>query len=611
MDSDDDEELRQAVALSLQDQTDTSSHTYVSTSNVELGQQVIDLTEADEAINSAEDEELQLAIALSKQDDITPPLHEPSTASNKTRNEDEPSILHTPTDPTKGEKASVEPIIQPPVNLMGIEVLSETENRSAGSSKSSLNSGLSILGIDRKKQEQERLERLEQRKRRAISPPPLQRATKIRAGDHQSTTILNNPFVSSSFQANLVANDGSNDIQYPFGTVKKTWAFGHPRESDIKIEEILQKSKLQLAVLSSFQWDVEWLLRKINTNQTKMIFVMGAKEEETMVFLIDLPRLTDKVIIDEQKVPGSMLFKDELIHFIEAMGLQKEVINSIHNFDFSKTKNIAFIHSIGGSHFGDSIKRTGYCGLGSAIGALGLQTKNPLDVDFITASVGSLNDDFLSAIYLACQGENGLTEFESKNQKTVNRRGAKSSTKEAQGAVKEQLRNHFRIYFPSEETVMRSTGGPRNGGTICFQSKWFDSPSFPRDLMKDCVSTRQGLLMHNKIMFARPHNSIGTFKKAGYLAWAYIGSANLSESAWGKLVKDRTTKGPKLNLRNWECGVLIPVLEKGEGNEKDLGLRTGGHNALSLEVFSGSVPVPMIIPAADYDGRRPWFYAEH
>ena len=82
-------------------------------------------------------------------------------------------------------------------------------------------------------------------------------------------------------------------------------------------------------------------------------------------------------------------------------------------------------------------------------------------------------------------------------------------------------------------------------------------------------------------------------------SWAYIGSANCSESAWGKLFKDRATKSPKLNCRNWECGVLFPLplaakMEKQEG----------------LACFEGSVPVPMQYPGEAYGSRKPWFYSE-
>ena len=66
------------------------------------------------------------------------------------------------------------------------------------------------------------------------------------------------------------------------GTVRKTWAFGHERNgNDIKVEEVLQKDDLRLAVLSSFQWDIDWLLAKINTRSTNVTLVMQAKDEAT------------------------------------------------------------------------------------------------------------------------------------------------------------------------------------------------------------------------------------------------------------------------------------------------------------------------------------------
>ncbi len=39
-------------------------------------------------------------------------------------------------------------------------------------------------------------------------------------------------------------------------------------------------------------------------------------------------------------------FGKELIHFLEAMGLQRDIVLSLYNFDFSETKSLAFIHSM-------------------------------------------------------------------------------------------------------------------------------------------------------------------------------------------------------------------------------------------------------------------------
>jgi hypothetical protein len=74
-------------------------------------------------------------------------------------------------------------------------------------------------------------------------------------------------------------------------------------------------------------------------------------------------------------------------------------------------------------------------------------------------------------------------------------------------------------------------------------------------------------------------------------------------------VKDNTTKRPKINIRNWECGVVIPVPSPMLSAD-----RHTDHEALAdelgMSVFDGTLPVPMIVPGEEYRGRRPWFYSE-
>jgi hypothetical protein len=86
----------------------------------------------------------------------------------------------------------------------------------------------------------------------------------------------------------------------------------------------------------------------------------------------------------------------------------------------------------------------------------------------------------------------------------------------------------------------------------------------------------------------------------------------------GKLVYDRTNKSPKLNCRNWECGVLIPVdMPKPEGRTL-----SGDDPIIAMPLpfemaFEGkgggvSIPVPMKIPGQRLvdTGKSPWFFAE-
>ncbi|KAF3059935.1 Tyrosyl-DNA phosphodiesterase 1 [Daldinia childiae] len=499
-------------------------------------------------------------------------------------------------------------------------------------------SSFTTLGLDRKKMEEERLARLGKRKA-PDSEPESQNRRQRQKLDTEST---------------VTANPAKSELHlpYPKGIVKKTWAKGFPRKDDIKIEEVLQEDELELAVISSFQWDERWMLSKIDYRKTKIVCIAFATNEaqqeemkanippgtaikfcfppmmpsgnmhsklqllkyprylrvvvpsgnlvpydwgetgviENMVFLIDLPRLGD---------PGSRLssklglFGEELCYFLRAQGLEESLVSSLKNYDFSEADRYRFVHTIGGSHVDDKWKQTGYCGLGRAVTSLGLNTTEDIEIDFLASSLGSLKMDLISAIYYSAQGDDGMKEYGIRN--------AQGRKSKAPMQAKPDLKNKFRIYFPSCETVVQSRGGKNAAGTICVQSKWWDSATFPRELIHDCKSVRSGLLIHSKLMLVR-HSNSGKSKAA----FAYVGSANLSESAWGRLAKERGTSNPKLTCRNWECGVIVPISPQDPSEN--------GSRPSSVSDFNSTIPVPMNIPGeayGDIKSKPPWLFLEN
>lgn len=222
---------------------------------------------------------------------------------------------------------------------------------------------------------------------------------------------------------------------------------------------------------------------------------------ENMVFLIDLPRLPEGQRTAAEEMT---FFATELIYFLEAMGLERSIIDSMYNFDFTATKDLAFVHTLGGVHSRESWQRTGYCGLGRAVKRLGLATDTRLHIDFVTSSIGSLNDDFLAMLYLGAQGDNGLKEYNWRNPAVASRKKmTPQEDSQVTQALRERLQSHlrhdFHVYYPTQETVRNSTAG--SAGTICFNSKWYNSPNFPREILRDCKSVRPGMLMHNKVSF--------------------------------------------------------------------------------------------------------------
>jgi hypothetical protein len=454
----------------------------------------------------------------------------------------------------------------------------------------------------------------------------------------------------------------SGNIRYPQGVVKKTWAFGHERTgNDIKIEEVLESQTLKTAVLSAFQWDMDWLFSKVRVDQTKCIFVMQAKEQsmkdqmleetkdmrhflrlcfpsmdglincmhsklmllfhpnklriaiptanllnfdwgesgvmENSVWLIDLPRLADKSSTTDDLTD----FGKELMYFVGKQGIPQDAIDGVLNFDFSATKDFAFVHTVGGMLYGDEAERTGLPGLAQAVRRHSLTTADP-EIDFAASSMGSLKDEFLKNVHAAASGGNMVERAEAATSR------AKSSffqPKTPTANPTHSIRDKIRLYFPTNETVTSSTAG--GAGTICLNRKWYEDMSFPRRCFRDYISTRPGLLSHNKILYARGvQKSDGdeqptTTKK---IAWAYVGSANMSESAWGKLVYDRKEKKWKLNCKNWECGVLLPVSTNGAGTE------AGNDGIVDMEVFKNVAEPPFMYPGVEYGDSEPWYFME-
>lgn len=460
-------------------------------------------------------------------------------------------------------------------------------------------------------------------------------------------------------------------LEYPHGTIKMTWAFGYPRNNDIKIEEVLRNSDLKVALLSSWQIDMDWIMAKINLQQTKLILAYGERDEmrqadhrnaskdwgkslrlcfppmgkglydcmhsklmllfypnflrvvvpsanlvkydwgetgvmQNSVFLIDLPRLAG----EKTGAKNSTLtpFASELQHFVNAMGVDENVTDpsqqlrtGLLNFDFTNTKHIAFVHSTGQTYWGtDNVQLTGYSQLAKSVRDLGLETKlnEPVQVDYAASSIGANTVDRLELMYRALQGLPSITPTSGPMKGTVHELGAPSKP----------LGDRFRIYYPSADTVQSSRGGPENGGTLFFSDKFDKTTKFPVSTLRDCISTREGLLSHCKLILVRTPRG----------AFVYTGSANLSQSAWGKMTWDREKKKPKLLCANWECGVLMRARKSDDKVQEDVDTQSedGGEAAkmtldqdgvVPLDSFKDILDIPFKIPARQYGtGLTPW-----
>ncbi|KAI5299540.1 hypothetical protein KEM55_002030, partial [Ascosphaera atra] len=354
-----------------------------------------------------------------------------------------------------------------------------------------------ILGLDRKKMEAERLARLT--KKRLLdesSLPAAKRKAPVNPNLGSSKSSQTEGVSSLAAQA-----PKPKGLQYPNGTVKKTHVRGFSRSGDdITIEEVFQKDDdLELAVLSSFQWNMDWLFAKFdieNIAKTRFLLIIGAKDElqrtalqedtasiknlrllfppmesqvrimhsklmllfhkeylrivvpsanlvpydwgetgsmENIVFLIDLPKRT-------AEKAQETTFQQDLICFLRAQTFPEQLIDKLCLFDFAATSHLGFVHTIGGQHKENAWEKTGFCGLGRVVQSLQLQTNQPLELDYVTASVGSLKENFLRSMYLAAQGSDGLTALALRSKKYVSSKFGL----EVKGDEGSEWKDHFR-----------------------------------------------------------------------------------------------------------------------------------------------------------------------
>ncbi|KAK6952743.1 hypothetical protein Daesc_005037 [Daldinia eschscholtzii] len=414
-------------------------------------------------------------------------------------------------------------------------------------------SGLAALGLDRKKMEEERLARL--RKRKAAEPEPESR-------DRRQRQKLDTEFVVGP------ATESGVHLPYPKGTVKKTWAKGFPRKDDIKIEEVLQKDELELAVISSFQWDEQWMLSKIDYKKTKIVCIAFASNEAQIIVTSQQEEMkanvpsgaTIKFCFPPMMPTGNMHSKLQLLKFPSYLRVVVPSGNLVP-YDWGETgviENIVFLIDLP-------------------------RVDNPKSAT--STKLGLFAEEL--CYFLRAQGlEESLV----------------SSLKNYDFSEADRYRFVHTIGGSHDIVGLVELRGGRNAaGTICVQSKWWDSASFPRELIRDCKSVRSGLLIHSKLMLVC-HSDSNESKPA----FAYLGSANVSESAWGRLVKERGTGNLKLTCRNWECGVIVPI------SPRDLA--EDGSRPSSVSDFYGTIPVPMSIPGeayGDIKSRRPWLFLEN
>ncbi|KAL7334984.1 hypothetical protein PS15p_200532 [Mucor circinelloides] len=268
------------------------------------------------------------------------------------------------------------------------------------------------------------------------------------------------------------------------------------------------------------------------------------EELENVVFIQDFPK------VDQPYKSISLLprFARDICDLLDHMQVPTSVKDELLNYNFDNAK-AHIIASVSGVFEGETeYRKYGHTRLADIVqgivgSACNSKEKMP-KVEMQTSSLGSLSLLYLNELYRSFCGIPACTDGKATPIVTP--------------------KNQFppiSVIYPSLDTVESSKLGPPGAGTICLSTSTWRKDTFPKQVMCDAISQRQGTLMHSKYIIATLPKHMATGKLKG---WMYCGSHNATVSAWGKFTIARDTKKPKMNISNWELGVVLPLYDDSE-----------------------------------------------
>ncbi|KAI9033710.1 tyrosyl-DNA phosphodiesterase-domain-containing protein [Phycomyces nitens] len=384
----------------------------------------------------------------------------------------------------------------------------------------------------------------------------------------------------------------NSPVRYWDGVVKLTHVPGFVGTQFIRFQDIVEKSTLKKALVTAFVCSMDWIEEQFPSTINMCIVLHGRpatrsqispnrllihppmldntygvfhpklmllfredslrvvigsanmerydyEDIENVVFIQDFPKLSKKL----NSVSDLPTFSKDLCHFLDRMSVPPSVKEAFLDYDFSKAK-AHLVTSVSGTFEGNNYNKYGHTRLCNIIKEIGAADPDRLPrVEMQTSSLGSLNKSYLLELYRSfC----GLDQFEN---------GTRPNTKDKELPP-------ISIVYPSRNTVDSSRLGPPGASTICLSTAAWNKPTFPKEIMCDAISYRDGTLMHSKYIIATlPHGKYGSTQKNRVDGWIYCGSHNATQSAWGKTSFNKTSNRPRIRISNWELGVVFPINE--------------------------------------------------
>lgn len=286
-------------------------------------------------------------------------------------------------------------------------------------------------------------------------------------------------------------------------------------------------------------------------------------------------------------------FEAELLSHLTALDAPYDFLDSVRgNYDYTTVK-VSLVTSVPGTHAGEGkAEQHGLLRLRKIVKdwKLGLPTRlenSEVTVEVCAASIGGLHNTWLDVFVDCAIGRKYINVDENADTPTDLRivYPDKGDVERCHGDSKRVSRRTLRcLQYRRRLLISPPSRLYQAASNMGCHTAWDKAPRELQELFHHYRSKDDGRLTHQKLIMVL--NTSAGSNSAALPHYVYVGSANLSAAAWGKLEEGgKAAKGNskecastfnyKCKISNLECGVVIPghllmgLLENGTRSWKD------------------------------------------
>ena len=182
-----------------------------------------------------------------------------------------------------------------------------------------------------------------------------------------------------------------------------------------------------------------------------------------------------------------------------------------------------------------------------------------VDIEAQGSSMGSYSPRWLQQFHLLCTG----ADYKRYLPLPVGAKAIKAWASATKCKESEQW-PPVRLLFPCESWVKTQSVEGTNGALTFFGKKKVSIEKGFIKLIHQPVSLRGNIMMHHKAIIAIKKGSEQISCSDGgnendIAGWAYMGSHNLTQAAWGNISLGKKGGEVQLSINNWELGIIVPM----------------------------------------------------